>query len=274
MTGVVPDKRAIARNFSKAARRYDAWAAPQTRFAAGLAGRLPDGFEPAHIVDMGCGTGILSGLLMKQYPKAHLTGLDLADGMIAVCRARWRREPRARFQVADCEAKDIPSFKWNMDLVACSCSAHWFADAETTLARWAKALAPGGILACALLIRGSFCELEAAYREATRRPFPGLRLPDAGIGRRLARSAGLRVMVCETKRLAPSHSSAIEALRYFRGIGAIFQGRPGYAPLSPELTRRLLACYERMADERGDMAVTHTAQYLVAEKPRCQTACL
>jgi len=267
LIGLYPDKRAVARNFSRAAPSYDIWATPQARCAAELARRLPEGFKPIHIVDVACGTGTLSGLLLQRYPEARLTGFDLADGMIAVCRARWQDERRAQFLVADCEGKVLPPNELNMDFVACNCSAQWFADAEATLARWADALAPGGILACALLIEGSFCELEAAYLEATKTAFPGLRLPDAEIGRRVARAAGLRVRVCEVERFASAYPSPLDALRYFKGIGGVFHRQPGYAPLNPVLTRRLLACYDQRVDMRGGVAVTHIAQYLVAEKP-------
>ncbi|MFO7595850.1 MAG: methyltransferase domain-containing protein, partial [Desulfocurvibacter africanus] len=189
------EKSALARNFSDAAKHYDAWATAQAEIASGLAhrleqiafmtpapaltaqvncacayaaashadARLAEHFqkqnalnrrEPALMVDLGCGTGLLSALLLERYSKASLVGLDLAEGMAEACRKRWAGLARARFVVGDVE--DPACLVRGADLVACSCVAQWFGNPIGTLRMWAEALAPGGILACAFLIQGSF----------------------------------------------------------------------------------------------------------------------
>jgi malonyl-CoA O-methyltransferase len=259
------NKPAIARGFSQAAPHYDEWAGVQRQLAEGLVHRIPPSLSPASIVDLGCGTGLLSRLLMDLYPAAHLIGVDLAEGMIEVCRTRWAGDARAEFHVADVDQG--PPAGWVPDLVACNCSAQWFEGGEVTLTRWARILAPGGVWACTLLLEGSFEELVEAYPEATGRRFPGLRLPSAEMGRRLAHAAGLKVRVCEEERLMPHYPRALDALRYFHGIGAIPRHGEAVSVLSPALTRRLLQCYEEGANAQGEVVVTHRVQYLVAERP-------
>jgi trans-aconitate methyltransferase len=53
------------------------------RVHRGLLRRLPAGFTPAAVLDIGCGTGRLLRRMQKRWPSAVLTGVDLAEGMLA-----------------------------------------------------------------------------------------------------------------------------------------------------------------------------------------------
>jgi len=264
MTESRVDKAVLARNFSDAAGQYDSWATAQAEIARGLVRRLPEAAPVTSMVDLGCGSGMLSALLLERYPQARLLGLDLAEGMVAACRARWPETPRARFVVGD--AEDVRYVEHGVDLVASSCAAHWFSDPERTLRMWGRALKPGGILACAFLVAGSFCELEAAYRDALGREFPGLRFWEVETACRFSVSGGLALCLCETDRVTARYDSALDALRSFKRIGAVFQGQEDYLALDPAQTRRLLACYGQQADGEGRVPVTHRVLYLIAER--------
>jgi malonyl-CoA O-methyltransferase len=256
-----PDKAAVARNFSRAAGSYDGWARAQALIARSLADRLPRTFSPSLAVDVGCGTGLLSAALLARFPSARIVGIDLAEGMTEACAARFSGERRARFVTADAEGEALPVT--GADLVAGACAAQWFRDPEGTLARWGASLAPGGILAFALLLSGSFPELRRAYREALGRDFPGLPLPDPSLVDAVARRAGLKALCGDEEEVAADYGSPREALRSFRAIGASFLGHEGRRPLSFGETRRLL---DRYGDGAGCGTVTHRVQYFVAER--------
>jgi len=266
MSGPAVNKKAIAQNFSGAARRYDAWATAQAGIAAALARRIPAAFHPLKIVDLGCGTGLLIALLRERYAAAELVGIDIAKGMVDQCRQRWpeKTASRVRFVTGDVENANllVPA----ADLITCSCSAQWFVNLPGTLAMWSGALAPGGKLALACLLEGSFCELEAAHREALQSRFPGLRLPPAEVIPGLLKDNGLPLMVCEEERVSATYPSSRDALRSFQQMGSVFQGQPSYKPLGAAQARRLLASYDRRADSQGRVSVTHRVQYLIAER--------
>jgi malonyl-CoA O-methyltransferase len=266
MTARRVDKTALARSFSNAAGHYDAWAVAQAEIAAGLVRRLPEAVPVTSMVDLGCGSGMLSALLLDRYPQARLLGLDMAEGMVVACRKRWSETARARFVVGD--AEDARCVEQGVDLVASSCVAHWFSDPERTLRMWGGALKPGGLLACAFLIAGSFRELEEAYRDALGREFDGLHFWDAETACRFAVSDELTLLRCEEERVVARYDSALDALRSFQRIGAVFRGQADYLALSPAQTRRLLACYGQQADGEGRVPVTHRVLFLVAEKSR------
>jgi len=264
MSGEAVNKKAVARHFSDAASHYDAWATAQARIAQGLVSRLPDGLRPRRVVDLGCGTGLLSALLLTRFPEAAFIGLDMAQGMVEACRRRWSGLARAQFLVGDAEN---PAFcPIAADLITLGCVIQWFARPEETLRRWIDALAPGGAIACAILLRGSFGELDAAYRRALGSPFPGLKLWDAATAPELARRAGLAIARLDEENVATEYESARAALRSFRRIGATIEGQPGYRRLAPGQVRRLLDVYGRGNGAPEKITVTYRVQYLVASK--------
>ena len=283
MSGIdTVDKNALAQQFSAAAERYDEWATAQAEIAARLMRQLPPEIAPLLIVDLGCGTGLLSARLLERYPGASLIGIDLADGMVKHCRNNFQTmgvaalglkglkssfaEPRARFIIGDVE--DRAMLVPQAELVVSSCVAQWFADLPATLGMWAQALAPGGTMAFACLLEGSFCELEQAYYEALQRSFHGLCLPTAEALPRLFRDCGLRLTVCVEDTVRASYVSSRAALRSFQQIGAVLQGQPSHLALGPAALRRLMEIYDRQADAEGMVSVTYRVQYIIAERSR------
>lgn len=262
MSAFPVDKDAVARNFSAAAATYDGWAPAQAAIAGALVDRLPSAFSPALVVDLGCGTGMLSSRLLARYPGARLVGVDLAEGMVARCREEGLGRGRATFRVGD--AEDPASLPPGADLVASSCACQWFASLPSATAAWAAALPPGGIIALAALVEGSYAELAEAHREAFGLPFPGLDYPSAAEVEALAAVSGLRLCAADAIEVISKHADARDALRSFRKIGATL---PGRRPLGPGETRRLLDALGRRAGEGGIVPLTHRAFVLVAEKP-------
>jgi len=258
------DKCALAQQFSGAAERYDVWATAQAEIAAGLSQHLPAEFVPPLIIDLGCGTGLLSAKLLQRYPAASLVGIDLATGMVEHCRRHLGTNPRARFVTGDVE--DRGSLVSQANLIASSCVAQWFTDLPATLAMWAQSLAPGGLIAFACLLQGSFCELEGAYNEALQRSFRGLRLPTPDVIPALFRAIGLNPIVCTEDCVTAHYNSSRAALRSFRQIGAVFQGQPDHQSLGPAAVRRLISFYDCRINAEGLAPVTHRVQYVVAER--------
>lgn len=58
--------------------------------------------DALRILSYGCSTGEEVFCLMKYFPRAEITGLDINPYNIAVCRRKWEqaRSPRIRFQLA------------------------------------------------------------------------------------------------------------------------------------------------------------------------------
>ncbi len=232
-----PDPARVAYRFSAAATSYDAVAQVQRRAAERLAECVPPYPAPHHMVDLGCGTGVLARALLRVWPETRLTGIDLAPGMVAACRETW---PWHTFRCADLPTAPVPE---DADAVVSSFALHWLADGPAVLRDWTAALPPGGRVAVAVPLPGSLGDLDAAYRRATGRVFPGLRYAPAAAYLDAVRAGGACVRYHETRSIAQACPSPMDALRTLRELGATARPESGDRPAGAGALRRALAAY-------------------------------
>ena len=104
-------------------------------------------WPPAHrIIDVGCGTGILTARLWTELDAHVVAGCDFSYGMLeqAADRSRaigWMQGDALRLPVRDGAA----------DAVVCTEAFHWFPDHDAALREFLRVLAPGGRLLVALV---------------------------------------------------------------------------------------------------------------------------
>lgn len=111
-----------------------------TRTADLALARCPD---PARVLDVGCGTGLMLRELAGRLPGAtELTGVDPAAGMIEQARAR-SADPRLTF--VEGVAERLPFGDAAFDLVITTTSFDHWADQLAGLAECRRVLAPGGL---------------------------------------------------------------------------------------------------------------------------------
>ncbi|MBI2504390.1 MAG: methyltransferase domain-containing protein [Candidatus Latescibacteria bacterium] len=182
-------KERLARNFSRAAPTYDQHA-PCQRLAAGellrQAERLQAVLAEGPALEIGCGTGQLSGGLARLFPERELLFADLSPAMLEICRARVEEAcgpaPYRQWQVLDGE--QLPA-RPQYALIASGFALHWCAQWAKVWQRWVRALRPGGWLLCACQGEGSFPEWEAQCRRldlpCTANPLPRLESLQQGL---------------------------------------------------------------------------------------------
>ena len=242
-------KQAIARRFGAAAIGYDR-SAPVQRLAAGrLAQRILAAGVPrrARILEVGCGTGFLTGCLAARLPEADWTVTDLSATMLRECRSRLPPGFSPRFVAMDAEA---PAVRPGFDLICGGLVMQWFEDPSAALRGLAGLLNPGGVLALSTLCAGSFsgwrAALEAEGVPATEEPPALERLQAAWPG------SGAGHWQAET--LLDRHASGIDFLRRLRAIGADLP-RPGTVALDPLAMRRVLRRFETRHDAVADYRI-------------------
>ena len=82
------DKRALRRAFNRAASSYDAAAVLQREVCKRMLERMDYiKQQPAHILDVGSGTGWGTRQLAQRYASAHILSLDIAQNMLQSARA-------------------------------------------------------------------------------------------------------------------------------------------------------------------------------------------
>ena len=239
-------KREIARRFGAAASGYDRAAAVQRLAADRLAQRiLAAGLPRApRILEIGCGTGLLSRGLAAGLPGARWVLTDLSETMLRRCRGQFSAEPRPLLAVMDAEA---PSLRPGFDLVCGGLALQWFEHRRSALRGLAGLLHPGGLLALSTLCEGSFAAWRAALRdEGAADAMPDHPSPDALQADWPEGGAGS----WQLETLLERHPSGLGFLRGLRAIGADLP-RPGAAALGPATLRRVL---RRFDAEHGGLA--------------------
>jgi ubiquinone/menaquinone biosynthesis C-methylase UbiE len=96
--------------------------------------------------DIGCGPGHLVIELARQAPGLHLTGIDLADDMLARAATNADRAGiyrRVSFRQGD--ASQLPFDDASLDLVLSTLSLHHWRQPVTTLNEIARVLRPAGV---------------------------------------------------------------------------------------------------------------------------------
>ena len=147
--------RSTHARFNRGAARYDAEADVQRETAARLIEQLKGCEEPLRVLDAGCGSGILTRMLLERFPHSRVDAFDISEAMLDTARAtisapcvRWLQSEFALYRPA------LP-----YPLVVSNASLHWAPSLTDAVENLANCLAAGGCLAISLMVEGTLREL-------------------------------------------------------------------------------------------------------------------
>ena len=250
-------KRAIAAAFGGAAAGYDAHAALQAQAADWLAGLVAGLTLPGtcRMLEIGCGTGLLTARLAAVMPGLAGVVSDLAPAMVAACRARMG--DGFGYVAMDAEA---PCVTGGFDLVVGGMAAQWFETPGRSVAGLGALLRPGGWLVLSVPEAESLPAWRAAcVAEGVVPPMPEF----ASVA---ALSGGWPgPLVVRRCRVRVRYGSGVEFLAGLKGVGAAVP-RAGHAPMAPGVLRRVLRRFEREGE--GVAAYALAAMCLGKDQPR------
>ena len=158
----------VADNFTNTAKDYDAVVRHNIDGARRLIMSLPAG-DYRRVLDVGCGTGWAALAMLDRFPDvAHVTGVDPAEGMLAVFRDKVADlgGTEVDLRAEDVMAMSVPTESY--DAVISSMAMHWFPDKPGAAQAMARTLKPGGVIA--ILCSGAGGEQE--YRDVLSRLDP------------------------------------------------------------------------------------------------------
>jgi len=153
----------IAESFSKAAEQYHTKATIQKKVANGLISSLRPWKEilpPGPFLEVGCGTGFLSELLIQEFPTRDIILTDVNQELLDVCKKNLEEAglltDKISFKLLDVnEIEVVPD---SHAMVISNFAAHWFKDTAIGLERLAETIVYGGLLLCSFPGNHSFKE--------------------------------------------------------------------------------------------------------------------
>jgi trans-aconitate 2-methyltransferase len=148
------------------AETYERVSIPHEDWANATLDRLDlDGSET--VLDAGCGSGRVTGLVIERVPRGQVVAVDGSGSMIEAVRGVLRPQDRALH--CDLTALQLEA---EVDAVFSSAVFHWIADHELLFARLRATLRPGGRLAAQCGGAGNIESFRRAGEEvAAREPF-------------------------------------------------------------------------------------------------------
>ncbi len=220
--------------------QYLKFADHRTRPAMDLLAAVPD-TDVERVVDLGCGPGNSTELLVRRFPGARITGLDSSSEMIAAARERL---PELEFTLARLE-------NWTPagppDLIFANAVLQWLPDHGQLLPKLAGFLRPGGSLA--IQMPDNLDEpSHFTMRETARDPRWSKRLSGADserttIGTPQSYYTILKPLCRRVDVWRTTYHHPLEGpdgiVEWFRGSGLL----PYLSRLSPEQGREYLAAY-------------------------------
>jgi len=125
---------------------------------------LPSAFAPRRILELGCGTGNLTAMIARAYPKSELVAVDFSGEALAECRRRLNH-PSVSFLQEDFARLHFT--RGEFDLVMSSIAIHHLADDDKSrlfqnVFQW---LGSGGVFTFADQFRGETDELYQRHIE-------------------------------------------------------------------------------------------------------------
>jgi trans-aconitate 2-methyltransferase len=120
--------------------QYGRFSGARTRPARELIERIPP-VPSRMIIDLGCGDGPVTALLVERWPTAQITGIDSSAAMLARARELCPSVTFVQSDVATWEPAQAP------DLIFSNATLQWLDRHDALLPKLVRMLAPGGVLA-------------------------------------------------------------------------------------------------------------------------------
>lgn len=102
--------------------------------------------QDIRILDAGCGSGVSTEYLVHLNPQAHVVGIDLSAGTLAVAKERCQRSGANRVEFHHLSLYDVDQLPGEFDLINCVGVLHHLPDPIRGIQSLAKKLAPGGLM--------------------------------------------------------------------------------------------------------------------------------
>jgi len=260
----LPDKASVEYSFGKAAILYDRYADHHRIIAERLMEFVHPNAAPGSILEIGCGTGILTAKLLKRFSASAVTALDISHDMVDRCRLKLNQSGRLSFRVIDAEEYCLNGKMF--DLVVSSCSLQWIHDKSCFLENISTMLPAGGRCLMAIPVTGMLHELVESYVYGAHKLIRQLDLNSGEEWKARFENSGITILSNSVESVSCEYNHPLEVLKAIRGIGAGIDQGQGF--LKHGDMRNMTRYYSRhfKVDSFGKVSSTYRILYLLGRK--------
>ncbi len=227
----------VSKAFSRAAEKYDHHSLIQRFVAQQLTHKIfkREGPSLGNVLEIGCGTGILSQFLIARSDNYVLS--DISYPLLRKARLKFRGDHIFPLIVDG----ENPCFTASFDVIVSNLVLHWFQDPKKALGRLAACLKPGGRLYVSTLGNNSLHEWRTAHAlcEAS---CGVLDFISFGQLKDWLPLSGIRHV--EEDWITTTPSNALEFLRNIKGMGGGLP-HPGHHPLPYKTFKKIMDAYDK-----------------------------
>jgi len=253
----------IQRKFSESALSYDRFSGLHREIADHLLAQVikkGDSLNcPLFLLDIGCGTGYLTGKVKDCFPQSKVIGLDIAQGMLEVARSK---HGNITWVLAD--SGHLPFLDGSFDILTSNLAYQWAGDLVQSLTEARRVLLPGGVLALTLFGYHTCQELFQCLDEARPGALQFARLPDLLQVRNALAASGFDQLQVEGEQITIEFNGMQELLAWLKSIGANNLLREGF--LGPEVISRAASIYRKKFSNSKGVSATFEVIQVYAKK--------
>jgi malonyl-CoA O-methyltransferase len=247
------DIAAIRSSFDRAASTYDDYAVLQREIESRLLERIEfQRYEPAKILDLGCGTGSASRAMAERYAQASIIALDWAPAMLK----RIGQGPEAGRQMVKnlnplcADMHSLPLAARSVDLVFSNLALQWSYDLPAVFREFRRIMKADAMLVFTSFGPDTLYELKQAWRSVDQLPHVNDHPDMHDVGDELL-AAGFREPVMDAERLTLEYTDVMSLMRELKGIGAHnVASKRRHGLTGKESLKEMLKNYETF--KRGD----------------------
>ena len=260
----LPDVQQVAQAFNQAAKTYDQVAGLQ-RLAADQLLNKGAGLHFGTVLDIGSGTGYVSAQLADIAAVTKVTGLDIAEGMLAYAQSR-HHSSKLNWQLGD--AQQLPHALLDSakayNFVISSLAIQWCKDLNAVFSGVANFLTQDGFFHCATLGPQTLHQLKWAWAQVDDYQHVNDFVALDTLRDTLENHFAEVDIECEMIEL--KYLSVQQLTKDLKQLGAsnhnpkAAQGLMGVGRL-----RKMVQAYESLRDDEGQLPVTYEVYYIKAK---------
>ncbi|MBV1881971.1 MAG: malonyl-ACP O-methyltransferase BioC [Pseudomonadales bacterium] len=267
------DKKAVASSFSVAAATYESVAGMQKNIATRLLSmQTLSQDKVSALFDVGCGTGYFTQTLSQHFPSSCVTGVDLAEGMIAYAKKHNGQNENGQYENADrmrwccADAESLPYAGEVVDLVFSSFAMQWCSSLDVALAECYRVLRPSGQLVFSIPGQGTLAELECSWAAADDETHVNTFASQQAVQQKL-QNAGFSQAEIVTQTIVAKYKTVRELTVELKTLGAqtVTGGRVKSLTGKTAL-KKMIHRYEQFRETDGMLPATYEVIYVRAIK--------